>query len=128
MSQTVTLTREELYTLVWAEPLSTLAKRYSLSDYAFRQLCIRLSIPIPRQGHWSKVREGERPDSPPFPPNYKGDATVQLSAPGKPGTRTATSLPATTTRPKSIPEDPLITAARTQLKGNDKRWLDNGLT
>jgi hypothetical protein len=127
MSQTVTLTREGLYALVWAEPLSALTKRYRLSDYAFRQLCIRMSIPIPRQGHWNKVGAGERPDPPPLPSNYRGDATVQLPVKGNPDTQTSSSLPASTSRPKSIPEDPLITAARSQLKTNDKRWLDNGL-
>lgn len=56
----INLSREELYNLIWAEPVSRLAKRYGLSDYQFRQLCTRLSIPMPRQGHWNKQRAGER--------------------------------------------------------------------
>ena len=100
----VNVSREELYSLVWAEPVSRLAKRYGLTDYAFRQLCIRLSIPIPRQGYWNKLRAGERPDPPPLPSNYRGDAAVQLSSSVEPNTKTTTSHPAAPTRPKPVPE------------------------
>ncbi len=125
----VNVSREELYALVWAEPVSRLAKRYGLTDYTIpTAVRIRLSIPIPRQGHWNKVRAGERPDPPPLPSNYRGDNAVQLSSSVEPNTKTTTSHPAAPVRPKPVPEDPLITAARAQLKTNDKRWLDNGLT
>ena len=124
----VDVSREELYASTWAEPVSRLAKRYGLTDYKFRQLCIRLSIPTPRQDHWSKVRAGDRPDPPPLPSNYKGDPTVRLSAVDGSTSRTSSAPPAAAARPKPIPEDSLITAARAQLKTNDKHWLDNGLT
>jgi hypothetical protein len=124
----INLSREELYNLVWAEPVSRLAKRYGLSDYQFRQLCIRLSIPMPRQGHWNKQRAGEQSGPPPLPPNFKGDSTVRLSAPEKPKNASPAARPAAVLRTKPTPEDLLITAARAKLKTNDKRWLDNGLT
>jgi hypothetical protein len=56
MGTKVTLTRAELYAFVWAEPLSAVAKRYNLSDDAFRRVCIQLSIPLPRANHWTKVQ------------------------------------------------------------------------
>jgi hypothetical protein len=124
----VNLSREELYARIWAEPVSRLAKRYGLSDYQFRQLCIRLSIPMPRQGHWKKRTAGEQSGPPPLPPNFKGDATVRLAAQERPKNASPAAPPAIAPRPKPHPEDPLIAAARAQLKANDKGWLDNGLT
>lgn len=124
----INLSREELYNLIWAEPVSRLAKRYGLSDYQFRQLCIRLSIPMPRQGHWNKQKAGERSEPPPLPSNFKGDSTVRLSAAEKSKNGSLAAQLPTVPRVKPTPEDPLITAARAQLKTNDRRWRDNGLT
>jgi hypothetical protein len=38
---THTFTREELYTLVWSEPIQKIAPRYGLSDRGFGKLCAR---------------------------------------------------------------------------------------
>src|SRR5580658_2681119 len=106
----VNLSREELYVLVWAEPVSRVAKRYGLSDYQFRQLCIRLSIPMPRQGHWNKRTAGKQSGPPPLPLNFKGDATVLLSALERPRSASPAARPSSAPRAKPNPEDPLITA------------------
>ena len=44
---TTTLTREELYALVWSEPIQKIALRYGLSDRGFGKLCARYEIPVP---------------------------------------------------------------------------------
>jgi len=56
----VTLTRKELYDLVWAEPLSRLAKRYKISDNGLRKICKRMNIPIPAMGHWQKIQYNKK--------------------------------------------------------------------
>src|SRR6187431_1527841 len=73
-----TLTRQELYDLVWSTPLITLAKQYNISDNGLRKMCIRMIIPLPKTGHWQKVQHGRRPKITPLPIEYSGDETVEL--------------------------------------------------
>jgi hypothetical protein len=42
---TCNLTREQLYDLVWSEPLQRLAKRISISDVAIANHCRTLGVP-----------------------------------------------------------------------------------
>ncbi len=53
-------TRKELYDLVWKEPLLTLSKKYDISDVGLRKVCIRMKIPLPKAGHWQKLRHGKK--------------------------------------------------------------------
>lgn len=63
----VGITREGLYQLVWAEPVCTIAKRFSLTDQGLRKLCCRLAIPLPKRGHWAKVKAGHKVTPSPLP-------------------------------------------------------------
>lgn len=36
----IQITREELYNLVWKEPLTTLSKKYDISDNGIRKKCL----------------------------------------------------------------------------------------
>ncbi|HWK04735.1 MAG TPA: hypothetical protein VNS58_13940 [Puia sp.] len=120
MDNQVTLTREELHAFVWGEPLSRLAKRYGMSDYGIRQLCIRFSIPIPRRDYWKKLRAGQLVEAPPLPAKYRGEGSVHLTL------RTAKTNASV---PSLLSErlDPLIFAAKSTLKCFDKQRLHNGL-
>ena len=51
----IQLTRHELYDLVWAEPLSRLAKKYNISDNGLRKICKKMNIPMPANGYWQKI-------------------------------------------------------------------------
>ena len=53
------LTRKELYDLLCSIPLSTLAKKFEISDNGLRKICKRMNIPLPPNGHWQKVRYGK---------------------------------------------------------------------
>jgi len=55
-----TLTRKELYNLVWSEPLKTLSARFGVSDVALRKACIRAAIPTPDRGYWARKNAGKR--------------------------------------------------------------------
>jgi len=39
-------TRQELYDLVWSEPMKKLAPRYQISDVALAKACRRADIPV----------------------------------------------------------------------------------
>jgi hypothetical protein len=51
-----TMTRKELYDLVWSTPLTTLAMKYSMTDGGLKKLCKRHNIPLPKGGYWSKLK------------------------------------------------------------------------
>jgi len=75
----VTLNRKELYDLVWAEPLSRLAKKYKISDNGLRKICKRMNIPIPAMGHWQKIQYGKRVIVTKLPTKYEGIDEITLA-------------------------------------------------
>ncbi|MBC6368008.1 hypothetical protein [Algoriphagus sp. AK58] len=64
---TIQLSREELFELVWQKPFSHLAKDYQISDTGLRKICTRLKIPLPSQGHWARLRLGKTYKKPSLP-------------------------------------------------------------
>lgn len=62
-----TFSRQELYDLVWTEPLLTLSKKFDISDVGLRKTCQRHDIPLPKVGHWQKVRSGKKTHRPALP-------------------------------------------------------------
>lgn len=62
------LSREELYALVWSEPITALAKKFGLSDVGFAKTCRAADIPLPDRGYWAKVQAGKSPPKPSLPP------------------------------------------------------------
>jgi len=62
------LSREELYELVWSEPLLSLSKKFGLSDNGLRKRCNAMKVPTPPRGHWKRTRHGHRGMRPPLPP------------------------------------------------------------
>ena len=70
----MTLTREELYQLVWSEPLRTLAKRFGISDVALAKRCRTANIPLPGVGYWAKREAGKAVYQPALPPRGLGQS------------------------------------------------------
>jgi hypothetical protein len=68
----ITFTRDELYEMVWKEPMSHIAKRHGISDVGLAKRCRRLKVPVPSRGYWAKIAAGKtnslRPVLPPAPP------------------------------------------------------------
>lgn len=58
MSQT--FTRQELFDLVWSEPMKTLAGRFELSDVGLAKACKKANIPRPPRGYWAKLAAGKK--------------------------------------------------------------------
>jgi hypothetical protein len=75
-------TRKELYDLVWFEPLSALSNKYKISGTGLRKICVRMSIPLPRAGHWQNLRAGKPAEKIALPVNYKGETEITLSLRG----------------------------------------------
>jgi hypothetical protein len=72
------LTREDLYKLVWSTPFATLSKKYDLSNIALRKLCMLMEIPLPKNGHWQQAKFGKQDKQPQLQYPYNGDAKVTL--------------------------------------------------
>jgi len=75
---TKTLTRTELYDLIWTRPRSSLAKELGISDVAIGKLCARSHIPGPPQGYWARKAVGKAGRRPPLPIRLPGHP-VELS-------------------------------------------------
>ncbi|MEO5896546.1 MAG: hypothetical protein ABIS06_12670 [Vicinamibacterales bacterium] len=94
-----TFTREELYALLWTEPVTKVAARYGFSDRGLGKLCGREGIPVPPRGWWAKKAAGKRlPKQPTLPPIQSGQNAHFTFAPPPP--------PAPT--PDAVPEAPEI--------------------
>jgi hypothetical protein len=62
------LSREELYELVWSEPVLKLSRRFGLSDNGLRKRCKAMNVPTPSPGYWQRVANGRRGKRAPLPP------------------------------------------------------------
>ncbi|TLV00349.1 hypothetical protein FEN17_12700 [Dyadobacter luticola] len=71
--------RKDLYDLVWSDSLTALSKKYNISDNGLRKACIRMSIPLPDQGHWNKVKAGKKVKVKAFPEKSEGEQQLHLS-------------------------------------------------
>ena len=74
----VTLTRKELHDLVWKETMTSLSTKYALSDNGFRKLCVRMNIPIPRNGYWQKINFNKSVIIDKLPTEFEGANIIQL--------------------------------------------------
>ena len=78
MDKTI-VTRKEMYDLVWSTPMLTLSKKYQISDTGLRKICKRMGIPLPKAGHWQKIRYGKRVKKLALPENNPGEPEINLS-------------------------------------------------
>jgi hypothetical protein len=60
----LTLSRQDLYELVWAKPMTELAQDFGLSDVALAKRCRKLAVPVPGRGYWARVAAGQTPRQP----------------------------------------------------------------
>jgi hypothetical protein len=64
---TIRYERDKLYQEVWAEAVTTVAKRYGISDVGLRKICKKLSVPLPPLGYWAKLAAGSKSPIPSLP-------------------------------------------------------------
>jgi hypothetical protein len=80
----LTLTRQELYERVWAEPVDTLAKEYGLSNVGLGKACRRHNIPVPPRGYWARKAAGQKLRRPLLPLAKDGNESVTLLGSDRP--------------------------------------------
>lgn len=79
----ITFTRKELYDLVWAEPTSSIFKKYNLTYPGLKKICTSMNIPLPKSGHWQKIQFGKEVVIEPLPREYSGEQEVTLFLKGE---------------------------------------------
>lgn len=55
-----TLTRRELYDLVWSKPMTKLAEEFGLSDVGLSKICNKHRVPTPPRGYWARKEAGQK--------------------------------------------------------------------
>lgn len=68
------MNRAALYELVWAKPVTHVAREFGLSDVAIRKICVKHDIPTPPLGYWNKLQHGKKVSRPQLPPLKKGQS------------------------------------------------------
>ncbi len=63
-SEFTVVNRDQLYALVWAKPMSHIARDLGVSDVGLAKLCRRMNIPRPPQGFWARPAERRGKASP----------------------------------------------------------------
>jgi hypothetical protein len=71
--QRMSITRNNLYEEVWAEPITKVAVRYQVSSNYLARVCRHLNVPYPYRGYWAKVPFGKAPKRLPLPDPCPGE-------------------------------------------------------
>ena len=67
------ISREDLYTLMWAKPMTKVAEELEVAATVLPQVCAMLKVPRPVNGYWSKLAVGKAPQPTPLPAAQPGD-------------------------------------------------------
>ena len=73
--ETVTLTREQLYDLVWSKPMTEIAAEFGVSSVAFAKHCKKLGVPRPSRGYWQQLQWGQGLERDSLPPRTSATLT-----------------------------------------------------
>jgi hypothetical protein len=79
------LMRQDLYYLVWAQPMTKVAAALAISDVGLKKISHRHHIPTPPRGYWQKLAAGLKPPRPPLPPLADGERDqIEIRPPAPP--------------------------------------------
>lgn len=67
------ITREELYELVWSEPMTQIAEKLDVSGSYMIRVCNSLRVPRPGRGYWARIAAGQKLKKEPLPAARAGD-------------------------------------------------------
>jgi integrase len=91
----LTLTREELHRLVWAEPIATVARRLGVSDVGLAKACRRAHVPAPGRGYWAKLKRGKTVEQCALPSGEDGvsqQIAIRLNSQSIRGTKSSATV------------------------------------
>ena len=95
------VSRDELYRLVWDEPMIRVAERFDVSGSYLARICEHLNVPRPARGYWAKLAVGKAPLKTPLPEPLPGDP-LQWSKEGQHETAPKPMAPAVGRKRKKV--------------------------
>jgi len=93
----MTVTRQELYDRVWAEPIDKLCKDFGISSVGLGKACRRHRIPVPPRGYWQRKAAGYADSRPALPKFTEGSEIIALL--GSPRSEPTVEEPASDVNP-----------------------------
>lgn len=79
-----TVSRKQLYDLVWSKPMIHAAAEFGVSGNGLAKVCRKLDVPYPPRGYWAKHAVGKAPPANPLPDRRKDiPEGVTIGASGK---------------------------------------------
>jgi hypothetical protein len=69
----MSVTREQLYEAVWAQPMTVVATRFEVSANYLARVCHHLNVPHPVRGYWAKLSFGKKAKRPALPDARPGE-------------------------------------------------------
>lgn len=97
------VTRDELYELVWTEPMQKVAAQFGVSDVYLAEVCSRLNVPRPARGHWARLAAGQTVPRAPLPQPVAG-TELEWSRGGGRVRRVPPDLPKPPSRRRAAPK------------------------
>ena len=70
------VTREDLYALVWAEPMLKVAAKFEVSSSYMARVCALMIVPRPERGYWAKLVVSKAPPKLELPDARPGDQMI----------------------------------------------------
>ncbi len=102
----VKINRQQLYNLVWSEPLSAIIKKYCISKADLHKMFQNMNIPLPENGYWTKLHFGKQIERLELPSEYSGENEVVLRIRDENCTETGNFLSAQKALIKEFEKDP----------------------
>jgi hypothetical protein len=75
----ITLTRKELYELIWSTPMVAITQKYKVSNNDLKKICAGLKIPLPTSSYWGNIHAGKTVSIPPLSDKFIGEENIVLS-------------------------------------------------
>ena len=58
------MNRIDLYNLIWSKPLTSIEQELNVKIQDIKNACIKYQIPLPENGHWSKLKHNKQKPTP----------------------------------------------------------------
>lgn len=75
----ITVTREQLYDLVWSKTLAKLTKEYAYTNEGIKKICKEFDVPMPENGYWSKLKFDSNIQKTKLNPVFNKEDKIQLT-------------------------------------------------
>jgi hypothetical protein len=129
------VSRQDLYRLVWSEPMLKVAARFGVSSSYMARVCTMLNVPRPERGYWARHAVGNAPKKTPLPARRAGDLlewTRGRSLDAQPSRSRPGPLNVyqrrTRQAPSELPEEhPILSGAKPLFEAGRLSWNGNYL-